>query len=219
VKGIERSIYYFHSEGKENLPKTVDLVAERARELDVKHILVFTAHGEGAFLLADKLKDTDDKQIIAVSFPHNEEFLINKEGKETKILAGTSREEVQKKLKEKSILLFRGTMPFEDIILPGADDLKLKVIKYSLSMFSGGIPLCIQSILMACDAGYIDTGEEVISMSADTAIVASSAKSKWMFHPVKGLEIREIICKPRSFTIRKLFYEQQSGNIRDKESK
>lgn len=39
--------------------------------------------------------------------------------------------------------------------------------------------------------------EEVIAMSADTAIVAKGSSVAWMFHPEKGMKICEIICMPR----------------------
>jgi len=58
-----------------------------------------------------------------------------------------------------------------------------------------------KAILMAVDGGHIDPGETVIAMSADTAIVARSSLSTWLFHPTEGLEINEIICKPSKFTI------------------
>lgn len=54
---------------------------------------------------------------------------------------------------------------------------------------------------MSCDSGYVEQDEEVIAMSSDTAIVASASKKQWLFHPNHGLEIKEIICKPKKFTI------------------
>ncbi len=56
---------------------------------------------------------------------------------------------------------------------------------------------------MSCDSGYLEQEEEVISMSADTAIVATACKKQWLFHPNHGLEIKEIICKPRRLSLNK----------------
>ncbi len=88
-------------------------------------------------------------------------------------------------------------MPLWEIVLPGTVESKVKIIQATLSLISGGLPLCVQAVLMACDAGHVEPGEEVISMSADTAIVARAAQTRWLFHPERGLEIREIICMPR----------------------
>lgn len=47
----------------------------------------------------------------------------------------------------------------------------------------------------------LDRNTQVIAMSADTAIVARSSLSTWLFHPREGMEINEIICKPNKLTI------------------
>lgn len=49
---------------------------------------------------------------------------------------------------------------------------------------------------MGCDSGCAEPGEEVIAMSADTAIVATACQKRWLFHPEKGMRIKEILCKP-----------------------
>lgn len=200
--GTEKSIYYFYSEGKQNLPKTTELVLERARETGIKNIIVFTADGEGAFLLKESLTENDHIKIHAASFPYKQVFNIRDEqGNMNETIAGTSKGDVRKKLKRQGINLIQGVMPLQEIAIPGVKDIKTQSIHYTLSLISGGLRLCIQSILMAADGGHIESGDIVIAMSADTAIVAKSSLSNWLFHPNHGLEIREIICKPSVFTI------------------
>lgn len=53
--------------------------------------------------------------------------------------------------------------------------------------------LCIQAILLACDWGKVAPDEEIISLSADTAILATASTSTLIFSPYEGMEIREII--------------------------
>ncbi len=69
--------------------------------------------------------------------------------------------------------------------------------------------LCVEAVIMAFEEGAIDEDEEVISCSADTAIVASGSFKRLMFSPFEGMEIKEIICKPRNLTMtRKGKYEE-----------
>ena len=58
--------------------------------------------------------------------------------------------------------------------------------------------LCVQAILMACDAGVVDEGEHVIALSADTTILARSAPTTRF---LTDFIVREIICKPLLLTI------------------
>lgn len=200
--GESKSIFYFSNEGRINLEKTVELVINRAKELSIKHIIVFTANGDGAFLLKESLTDDNSINIYAATFPYKQAFMKRGEdGNETEIVPGTSNSKIRVALKKQKITLVQGVMPLQDIIIPGAVDVKTQAINYTLSLVSGGMKLCVQSILMATDGGHIEPGENVIAMSADTAIVATSCISTWLFHPQHGLEIHEIICKPNHFTI------------------
>lgn len=107
------------------------------------------------------------------------------------------------RLESEGIQVIRGTAPFaENFFIPGVRDPKLEGIRYALQLISSGLHLCIQAVTMATDAGIIEPGEEVIAMSADTAIVAKAASSRYLFHPIQGMEIREIVCKPRHLTLR-----------------
>lgn len=199
--GISKSIFYYHAEGKINLTETVKLVVDRAKETGIKHIIVFTADGEGAFLLKEMLGHSD-VNVYAATFPYKQIFR-NKDanGNIIEEFAGTSLQKVREKLAQAGIKLVQGVMPLQDIIIPNAKDVKNETIHYTLSLISGGLRLCIQAILMAVDGGHIEPGETVIAMSADTAIVARSSLSTWLFHPTEGLEINEIICKPSKLTI------------------
>jgi hypothetical protein len=38
-------------------------------------------------------------------------------------------------------------------------------------------------------------------MTSDTSVVATGTLSQYLYHPKKGLEISEIISKPKGFTI------------------
>lgn len=200
--GIAKSVFYYEDEGRQHLQKTAQLAAKRGKELKIAKYVVFTADGEGALALAQSLTDGGAK-VVAVSFPYKEPLHIrDSSGAAREVLPGTSAPEVEKVLTESGVLLIRGPAPFaESFFIPGVKDPKLEGIRYALQLISGGLHLCIQAITLATDFGAIEPGEDVIAMSADTAIVATGASTRFLFHPQLGMEIREIICKPRSLTL------------------
>ena len=191
--GEEKNIYYFNEEGQKNTNKVLELVLKKAQELTINKIIIFTSNGDTAFELR---KLNEEIEIIAVSFPYKQEFNVkDKNGENKKVIPETSKRKVRKKLFDNNIELVQGTMPFNEIIIPGTKEIKKSTIVHTLSLISRGLSFCVQSVLMATDAGVVEKGEDVIAMSADTAVVVNSANSQWLFHPVKGLQIKEIICK------------------------
>ncbi|HHV76815.1 MAG TPA: hypothetical protein GXX39_05550 [Syntrophothermus lipocalidus] len=210
--GVERRIFYFEQEGKENLPRTVNLVAEYLNNSEISKVVVFTSDGEGPLMLA-RIVNPSDVKILAVTFPYKSTFIVEGPGGEPlEITPGTSLPEVKKELAQAGVLLLQGTLPFWEIIIPGTADIKRKAIKHTLQLLCGGFELCVEAVLVACDAGAVEPGEEVIAMSADTALVAVASQSSWMFHPSRGMEIREIICKPRRCTIIRSRYKNAPGS-------
>lgn len=155
-------------------------------------------------LLCSKKKLAHNSEIIihAATFPYKQVFNIkDSDGNRISTLAGTSMPEIREELRKKEINLIQGVMPLQEIIIPNTKDVKTQTISYALGLLGGGLKLCVQAVLMATDGGHIEPGEMVIAMSADTAIVARSSLSTWLFHPEHGFEISEIICKPSRFTI------------------
>ena len=77
------------------------------------------------------------------------------------------------------------------------------VVAETLNSFGRGVKVAVEVALIACDAGVVEAGEEVISMGGlsrgvDTALVIRICHRDELFSDnKKGLQIREIICKPR----------------------
>ena len=79
----------------------------------------------------------------------------------------------------------------------------LVIMKETLYLICPGLKVAVFSAITAADAGLIPVDREVISMGGteqglDTAIVVKAAYSDEVFNVKTGLEIREIICKPRT---------------------
>jgi hypothetical protein len=71
------------------------------------------------------------------------------------------------------------------------------VVAQTLYLFSQGMKVCVEVIAMACDAGLLPEGKQVIACGgtgsgADTAIVATSAASANLFE----MDIHRILAMP-----------------------
>lgn len=78
-----------------------------------------------------------------------------------------------------------------------------EIVNETLRLLCPEFRVCVEITLMAADNGAIPINEEIIAMvgierGLDTAIVIKPSYSVKMFDLYKGMEIREIICKPRS---------------------
>jgi len=198
---LSKETYYFEQQGKLNMENTIMAVKKRAVEEGLKKVLMFTSEGEGP-MLALKIFSETEIELIAVTFPYRQvAHEKTKDGEKRSIILGISDDEKREVLKNRDIKIIQGVMPFQDIIIPGAKDIKLETIKNTLSLFGTGLQLCIEAIIMACEYGAVEQGEEVISMAADTAIIATGSLKSLLFSPIDGMEIREIICKPRYLNI------------------
>jgi len=193
------SSFYYENVGRENLAQTIEIVKQRCGIGDINKVFIFAATKQSVIDLSTALKDSNCK-VCAVSFPYKQTFVVKKGGEEPpeEVIPETSLPETRKEFADIGVDLVQGVMPFEDIILPGVSDLKTQVLIRTLEMISQGLPLCVQAAIMACDGGYAEPGEKIIVMSADTAIVITAAQKKWLFHPKKGIDIHEILCKPYS---------------------
>lgn len=194
MKHAKGSTVYFGEGGKARIRETARLAVKRATEMGLDSLLVFTSDGDGA-LEAARMAENSNIRIIAVTFPTGQLFVDESSSFFTTRLSESER---KRELEDNGISVVQGTMPLQEIVCPGTHDERIEGITNTLSLLSPGLALCVQAILMATDAGVIKQGQEVVSMSADTAIIGTGAWTHWLFHPQYGLDIREIICKPRS---------------------
>jgi hypothetical protein len=77
----------------------------------------------------------------------------------------------------------------------------LDIVAKTLELISPGTLVCMETVLMATDAGIIPEGELVYAcagteMGLDTACIVKSSASANMFHPTKGFRFVELLAKP-----------------------
>jgi uncharacterized protein len=183
----------YKSEGRENLRATLRNVAKASNTFDVGTIAIFAASADSVLKLRDLVDDS--REIVAVTFPAGYTALVNDELR----YIGIPVSEDRKRLKDASVTVVQGVLPFNALGVPESSDVKMLV--RALDLFGGGLQLCVQAILMACDAGAIKRGQRCIAMSADTAIVAHSEDAFRFLSDQSRFAIEHIICKPVAYSI------------------
>ena len=178
---------YWEDKGRNNTEKTVKLALERARQLDIDHIVVASNTGDTAKLLLDQgVKVVCVTHHVGFAKPGYDEMpaemreYLQSKGAAvlttTHLLAGIGRSITKE---------FGGLDPAQ-------------VVAHALRMFGQGTKVCVEIAVMALDAGLIPYGKEIIAIGetgrgADTALVLTPAHSRQFF----ATQIHEVICKPR----------------------
>jgi hypothetical protein len=191
---------YFLQEGKENLDECIRLALEAAAEHGIRKVLVFTGAGEG-LRKAEEVRGGHKRYqnicLVGVTFPQGKDFTSEE-------LPHCISEVDTEWFKSKGVPIVRAHLPFDPIranyVGRGVLAQDSSLIGNAIGIFGGGMSLCVQAALMACDAGEVAFGEHAIAVSADTAILVRCAPTARF---LTDLVIREIICKPVFLSISK----------------
>ena len=179
---MESRITYFERPGEENTEAVFDLVDKALEEEGLAKVVLASTRGGTARYAMDRYKGRDVRLVI---LPHQ---------------YGTSDQQrfpsdlVERAGQEGHVVHF-GTMPFA---MRGLFGFSLgTVVADFLRVFCQGFKVCVELVLIAGDAGLVETGEKVIVVSgtgrgADTAMVAIGANTQHL----KELHVSRILCKP-----------------------
>ncbi len=185
---MEATITYFESPGRINTDEVMEIVKTRAKEFNIKTVVVASYRG---YTAEKAVRALDGMNIVIVggfsnptmknlkeSFAEGDESLIRSKASvliATHLFSGMSRA-----LRKK----YSSSSPEE-------------IVAQALRMISVGVKVGIECVIMAADAGLIRTDEDVIAIGgtrsgADTAIVVRPVNSQDLF----DLKVKEILCKP-----------------------
>ena len=188
---MEAKITYFETPGKKNTDVVMELVKTRAKELNIKTVVVASYRG---YTAAKAVRALDGMNIVIVggfshpnmenlkeSFAEGDESLIRSKASvliATHLFSGMSRA-----LRKK----YSSSSPEE-------------IVAQALRMVSIGVKVGIECAIMAADAGLVRTDEDVIAIGgtrngADSAIVVRPVNSQDLF----DLKVKEILCKPSNW--------------------
>jgi hypothetical protein len=179
---------------EKNTQETILKALSRAKELDIRDVVIASCTGKTAELAADIINlDKSLKDINFVCVTHQIGF------EEPNI------DEMPKEVRKS--LCNRGVKILTTTHLLGGVDRALRfqfkgvypaeIVSTTLRMFGQGVKVCVEIAVMAADAGLVRAGDDIIAVGgtdsgADAAVVICPAHSQDFFKTV----VREIICKP-----------------------
>jgi len=192
-------VQYFESEGRGHLLEVVKSIKSYLRQMDGQQappkLIFLTRQGEGPVLAYNHIR-VEGLKIIAVTFPR---FFAGR-NENGSVFVPEIPERIRKFFAGVGIDIITNRLPFDDIFGAEAHNREMGVLRSALALFGASIPLAIQAVLQATDAGKVDPGEQVIVATGDTALlVTASTTALFLMADVRGLAVNEIICKPRVF--------------------
>jgi len=199
--GKFKDTFYFNVCGQVDTEKALELAIQRARELNIKKLVVASETGLSALKAVDMLRGSEINLIVVTSAAGTkiEKSIIGD------LRIGIPDKRIWDQLEKNGAKIVRATDPLYNIGAAlehkGVPTLAT-LVRLSLKMISSGTAVCVTATLMATDNGVLREGEEVVAVAGswvglDTALVVRAANSV-NFLKVGAMQIREIICKPRN---------------------
>jgi hypothetical protein len=177
------NITYFESPGEDNTDRTLELALDKAREMDLDHVVLASTTGGTARKAADMV-DGDDIRLVIV--PH--QFGFDKP--ENKF-----PDDLTEELRADGHIVHWGTMLFHtgNLYQSHTPDAMANILR----CFCQGIKVCFEITLMAGDAGHVSHGEPVVAVAgtgrgADTAIYATASHTQ----DVDNFRVHHVLCMP-----------------------
>ena len=179
---MEATITYFEEGGPANTAAVLALVKRRAKDGEIKRVVVASTTGETARQASQAFAGADTRLVV---IPHQYGF----------------REQPQFDMGLVAELERAGHRVHWSTMLFHTDDFygnnAATTLANMLRTFGQGMKVCMEILLMAADGGLIARAEKVIVMAgsgrgSDTAIVATASTS----NRLKDVRIHEILCKP-----------------------
>ena len=189
-KGVERTIFYFDEKGPVNTEKTLQIALNHAKAAGIGTIVLASSSGDTAL----KLHETAQNSVKIVSVTYNA-------GSRFKEAVGQFNQN-RDTLEQKGILIVRGhhtlsggekafSAKYNTTLLP------LNIVADTLRMFSQGVKVCVEIVIMAAEHGFVTPEEEVVVVGgsghgADTALVMKPVFAEDMFKA----RIKALLCMP-----------------------
>jgi len=201
---VKRTTVYFEKPGKEHTEETLRIALEAAKERGIDTVLVSSTTGYSAL---EALKVFKDSGLNIIIVTHQTGY----RAPGVQLLPPETRE----KLEEAGMIVYTGT----DVLTGGVEvgisrqrpaktsplDGRLPsivppittVVAHTLRLFSQGVKVCPEIVMMAADAGLIPLDKKVVSVAgshagSDTAMVITPSTS----NRIRDMKLHEIIVKP-----------------------
>ena len=189
-KGVERTIFYFDEKGPVNTEKTLEIALSHAREANIGTIVIASSTGETALKLHQMAGN--EVNIIAVTYNAGSRFRAEVE----------QFNKNRDALLEKGIMVVRGLHTFSGPEKGVSEKynttfLPLNIVADTLRMFSQGVKVCVEIVIMAAEHGCVTPDGDVVVVGgsghgADTALVMKPVFAADMF----TARITALLCMP-----------------------
>jgi len=221
----KRTVEYFERPGPFNTEKVVRLCRQRAIDLGIRFVVVASLTGNCAVKVAKAFKDLS-VNVVSIRYLPGGAWTVKEEPygayeaipelkkmRQEWIKKGLERVPIEyskenlEELAKLGVKIVGGTPTLwnvdRSLMKKYGGTSAQEIINETLRFVCPGFRVCVEVALMAADNGAIPTNEEVIVMAGterglDTAVVMKPSYSVNMFDLYEGMEIREIICKPRT---------------------
>ena len=209
----------FERPGPVNTDTVVKVVSEASSKVD--YIVVASITGSSAVKVAEKIRE---KKVVCVTCPQGMYWQVNemkedlfaqipelKSRRDEWVKKGLERvpmsitEEDRIKLQALNVEIMRGTIPLFGPSFSMRKHLQkitsLDVMAKMLELISTGTLVCMETVLMATDAGVIPEEKRSLAcagteMGLDTAWILRNSASANLFHPSKSFRFVELLAKP-----------------------
>lgn len=201
-----RITHYVPGEGRRHMENCLAAAVARCSELSLTKLVVFTGTGEGPMYALRALLPQDDYsgiEMVAVTPPVGRPYRLDPRDSTSPIVQAGIASEVRAFLTGAGVPVVSAHLPFKPIGGRSSPSADMTEIGEVLAILGGGFALCVQAVLMACDAGEVAMGERVVAATADTAIVVIATRTETFLSKRVGLLVEEIICRPAVFDISK----------------
>ena len=211
----------FERPGPGNTEKVIE-IASSGMLSRCHHVVVASVTGASALNAAQSIRD---KKIVCVTCPQGMHWEVAQMRtgpfaeiaelaaiRDRWIEQGLDRvpmgidARTRKALEDCGVTIVKGTIPFFgpsfSMWVHINHTNSFDIVAKTLELISTGTLVCLESVLMAVDAGAIPEGEEVVALAGterglDTAWTIKSSSSATLFHPEKGARFMELLAKPR----------------------
>ncbi len=199
---VTEQVTYFAEEGRNNLSECLRLSFDAALRYNLDRLLIFTGIGDGITqAIEEYLSQPSYAHIHIVGVTFAQGFEVKSHGKSR---AHVFSQKLKKDFADQGIPVVRAHLPFDPITTQyqnnGVLAQDLGIVGNALNIFCGSMSLCVQAVLLACDAGEVEIGEHVVVMTSDTSLIVRAAPTSRL---LTDLIIRQIVCKPAFLTIAK----------------
>jgi hypothetical protein len=197
---------YFEAEGRASMEECINLSVEWCARTGLRKVVIFTGTGEGPYYAAKEVlprEEYSDLEVIAVTPAVGRAYRAEPGNPDSPVVYAGIRPAMRDELTALGIEVVSAHLPFSGIQIGRQRESEWTRVAEAYGVLGGGFSLCVQALLLACDAGSVESGERVVVATADTAFVAVASRTESFLSQSEGLLIEHIICRPMRYSISK----------------